>query len=59
MVAKTPEENRIVGDFGEYALAYFLTKKGIHIFRADTVFFDLIAKDPSDKLFPKKKIFEQ
>ena len=52
----TPEESRLVGDFGEYALAYFLTKKGIHVMRADTVFFDIIVKDPKGIIFKKNKI---
>jgi|SRR3989344_2985539 len=46
----TEEENRIVGDFGEYALAYYLTKKGVHVIRVDTVFFDLIMKDPNQEI---------
>lgn len=52
----TSEESRIVGDFGEGVLAYFLTKKGLNVIRADTVFFDLIVRDPYGKLFQKDKI---
>jgi hypothetical protein len=50
---RTPENSRIVGNFGEYALAFFLTKKRINVMRVDTVFFDLIAHDDSGKIFPK------
>jgi hypothetical protein len=53
---RTPEESRIVGNFGEYALAYYLSKKGINVIRADTVFFDLIVKDKKGIIFPRDEI---
>ena len=56
MVAKTPEESRIVGNFGEYVLAFYLAKKGINVIRADTHFFDLIVKDTSGRVFKKNDI---
>jgi hypothetical protein len=45
------EESRLVGDFGELVLAFYLTKLGINVIRADTVFFDLIAKDKNRIIF--------
>ena len=52
----TEEENRLVGHFGEFALAFFLTKKGINVMVPDTVFFDIIAKDSKGLVFSKNKI---
>ncbi len=45
------EESRLVGDFGELALAFYLTKLGINVIRANTVFFDLIVKDKNKIIF--------
>lgn len=50
------EASRIVGDFGEMALAYYLTKKKIHVMRVNTVFFDLMVKDRSKHVFDTDKI---
>lgn len=48
------EEPKIVGDFGEFVTAYYLTKLGINVLRADTVCFDLFATDSRGVVFPKK-----
>lgn len=48
------EEPKIVGDFGEFVTAYYLTKLGINVLRADTVCFDLFITDSRGVVFPKK-----
>ena len=47
----TEEENRISGIFGESATAFFLSKKGANVLLVDTVFFDIIARDKSSRIF--------
>jgi len=54
--SRLEEESRLVGDFGELALAFYLTKLGIHVIRADTVFFDLIVKDKRKIIFKNDKL---
>lgn len=53
---KLPEESRIAGVFGESATAFHLIKKGIHVMNVDTVFFDVMVKDPARKMFNTKNI---
>ena len=52
-MAKTLEETGIVGQFGELATAYYLSKLGISVLKADTICFDLFARDSDGVLFPK------
>lgn len=51
-----PEESRIVGIFGESVTSFYLIKKGVHVMNADTVFFDVMAKDPKKTVFKTNKI---
>jgi hypothetical protein len=50
------EASRIVGNFGEMALAFYLTKKRIHVMNVNTVFFDLMARDKGKHVFNTDKI---
>ena len=51
----TEEENRISGIFGESATAFFLSKRGVNVLLVDTVFFDVIAREKSAKIFNTTK----
>jgi len=49
------EDVIISGEFGESLLAYRLVKKNMHVIMARTAGFDLVARDPTGKIFAKTK----